>query len=361
MSARVPSGSFTRTHECGYSVTSRTAGLADRGFRTHSCQRHHLIAARTKRATQQRASEGVKRECHHKQARHEHGTRTAYILDACRCRPCRDAQAVTERVRSRQIAYGRYDSGRVEAGPVREYCFELGRQGISIKRLRTLTGLSSATLGRLMYGVPSQGLSPRARVERETAEKIMAVRPSLDLMAPGHLVPAIGTVRRLQALVCLGYSITRLGNRISMTGSNTTKVMQQDEVTARTALAVRALYDELWNKPAPCSDQRSRQSASRARNYARRNGFAPPLAWDDETIDDPAAKPEGITPTKLTTRAHRMEDLEHLLETGTGYAEILTRLGMTRSALDQAIHRAGRNDLGARLSARADERRSAAA
>ena len=33
----------------------------------------------------------VKRDCQCKRASHVHGTRTAYVVDKCRCRPCTDA------------------------------------------------------------------------------------------------------------------------------------------------------------------------------------------------------------------------------------------------------------------------------
>lgn len=353
---------FVAACECGYRKVSKSQPLADRGLAAHSCEKQLALAARAERVIAQRMSEGVKRPCEHKHANHQHGTRTAYVLDKCRCRPCRDAAAAIERNRTRQIAYGRHDVGRVDAGPVRERCFELGRQGIGIKRLAVLTGLSNATLGRLMYGAPRRGLTPRARVARETAEKIMAVRPSLELMADGRPVPAVGTIRRLQALVYLGYSLNRLGAQLNVTRGHMGALMQREQVTARTARTVRDLYNNLWNTPASETDRHTRQSASRARNYARRHGFAPPLAWDDDMIDDPTAQPEGIGRDRTPSAAEqRMEDLELLLDTGVGYAEILSRLGITRGALDQAIHRAGRADLATRLAARTDQRKQAAA
>ncbi len=353
---------FVAACECGYRKVSKTQPLADRGLATHSCERQLALAGRAERVIAQRMSEGVKRACEHKHANHQHGTRNAYVLDRCRCRPCRDAAAATERNRLRQIAYGRYDVGRVDAGPVRERCFELGRQGIGIKRLAVLTGISNSTLGRLMYGAPSRGLTPRARVARETAEKIMTERPSLELMADGHQVLAVGTIRRLQALVYLGYSLNRLAAQLNIARSNICALMQQEQVTARKARAVRDLYDNLWNTPPGETDRRTRQSASRARNYARLHGFAPPLAWDDDTIDDPKARPEGLGSARTRSAAEqRMENLEHLLDTGAGYSEILSRLDVTRGALDQAIHRAGRSDLAARLVARSDERKQVAA
>lgn len=35
------------------------------------------------------------RDCQCKRANHQHGTRTAYVVDRCRCDPCREAAGLT--------------------------------------------------------------------------------------------------------------------------------------------------------------------------------------------------------------------------------------------------------------------------
>ena len=59
-------------------------------------------------------------------------------------------------------------------------------------------------------------------------------------------------------------------------------------VRVKTARVVAEVYDRLWDKPAPEGRNRSCALA-----MARRKGFVPPLAWDDDEIDDPAARPHG--------------------------------------------------------------------
>ena len=36
------------------------------------------------------------RDCQCKRANHQHGTRTAYVVDRCRCDPCREAARIYE-------------------------------------------------------------------------------------------------------------------------------------------------------------------------------------------------------------------------------------------------------------------------
>lgn len=64
-----------------------------------------------------------------------------------------------------------------------------------------------------------------------------------------------------------------------------------DVVFAETRDAVRALFDSLWDMPAPSRNPAEHYTARRARNHAARNGWVGPLSWDDDTIDDPNAAP----------------------------------------------------------------------
>lgn len=103
-------------------------------------------------------------------------------------------------------------------------------------------------------------------------------------------VPRHGTMRRIQALRSLGWSQSQLGERL---GVSRTRIchLSHDEVRGvrpETARQVAELYDELWDQ-VPTGPR-----AEAARTNARRNGWVSPLAWDDESIDDPDAKPIGV-------------------------------------------------------------------
>ncbi len=57
------------------------------------------------------------------------------------------------------------------------------------------------------------------------------------------------------------------------------------------AQRVAAAYDALWDRPPPQRTPREREEAAAAETHARRRGWAPPLAWDDEEIDLQDARP----------------------------------------------------------------------
>lgn len=291
-------------------------------------------------------AERIKRDCLCKRAKHQHGTRTAYVVDKCRCRECTDASAREQSSRSRLQAYGRYDSGRVAAQPAREHIAMLMGYGIGMKRIAALAGVSNATLGKIMYGHKPTNTPPRARVEARVADLVLSVKPTLDNLGMTVTVDGTGTRRRIQALICIGWSQSRIGEQLGMAPSNFNKTINSDHVQAETARKVKALYERLWNQPQTGTDWHSKSSATRARNYAQAHGWLPPLAWDDETIDDPATTPAVFEELATVHGEERIGDIEFLMQSGAGQTEIITRTGFKNlAALERFCLRYGRNDV----------------
>jgi len=228
----------------------------------------------------------------------EHGTRARYAWGpdehdepgiGCRCGRCTNANRAEAAHRSRMIAYGRWQP-YVDAGPAREHVRTLAGAGIGWKRAAGLAGVSTGSMSKLVYGGPGNR-PPARRIRPETAARILAVRAAPEALGGAALVDATGTRRRLQALVACGYSKSRLAERLGMLPGNFAQVMTRGQVQAGTERAVRALYDGLWDVPPGESGHRERISVSRAGRYARERGWAVPMAWDDEALDDPAARP----------------------------------------------------------------------
>jgi hypothetical protein len=144
--------------------------------------------------------------------------------------------------------------------------------------------------------------------------------------------------RRLQALVAIGWSQAKLADRLGMLGGNFGRVIgRTDQVLASTARAAQELYEELWSSPPPETDHRSRQSASRARNQAARAGWAPPLAWDDDTIDDPTAMPDL---GQVARAGLDLDEVAFLEEGGASIHEISRRLGVSVGYIETVRRRA---------------------
>ncbi|RLV56040.1 helix-turn-helix domain containing protein [Aeromicrobium phragmitis] len=221
--------------------------------------------------------------CHHKIANHQHGTYAAYTLDRCRCQPCVNAKTDYERDRRRQKAYGRWN-GLIDAEPARKHVRTLMSQGMGWKRVAHAAGLEPSVVWKLLYGDRARRLEPSKRIRPATADKLLAVE--LDL-ADGQTTDRTGAVRRLQALVALGWSMSKLADQLGKDLRNFASVIHgRRDITVATDRAVRELFTDLAMQLPPQNDWHNKSAATRARNYARKHGWAPPLAWDDIDNDD---------------------------------------------------------------------------
>lgn len=259
----------------------------------------------------------------------------------CNCAEvCLPANSAYDRHRRRQIAYGRWEPFTA-AAPVREHVRSLMAAGIGTPRIAELSGVQEARVLYLLYGQPHRGYPPPQRIRTTTARQLLALKPAAELLAGGAVVDATGTRRRVQALVALGWSERHIAAQMPVSYSHLAKVIQgTHEVTARTAAKARAVYDRLWDQAPPETTRGERIVAARSRARAARSDWPPPLAWDDDEIDDPAASPHPWKRGKLRDCAGTAEDVTELLERGYTRGEAAERLGLKRTTLDHALTRA---------------------
>lgn len=332
----------TATCDCGWTGAYSSDAKAAYALRRHSCDAHRVRQERAARVAARQASSGPVRDCACPNTHHAHGTRNAYVVDKCRCRPCRDAANAYERQRAKDRAYGR--DAYTDATPVRAHIEHLQAQGMGWKRIAAAAGIETSVVWKIIYGDVTRALAPTKRVMPKTHDAILAV--TLDL-APGAVIDGTGTRRRLQALVTLGWSMSELARRLDVLPSNFgTTIHGRKQVTAATASKARDLYDHLWDQPAPPSGRHGCVPI-KARNYAARMGWAPPLAWDDATIDDPAATPYV---DEVTTARDRMSNkgagrvnadslTDCAIEWGMTIEQAAVRLSVSRDAIYQGLIR----------------------
>lgn len=229
-------------------------------------------------------------------ARYDHGTSTE---PPCREDCCRDAKNASRRKRSRLIAYGR--STMTDAGPAREHVAALHAAGLGLARIARLAGVSARSV-RVLVGT-EKGLTPSRTVRVTTAEKLLAVSPTLDDLAPSSPVNPAGSRRRLQALVVAGHPLTVLADELGTSYSVVHDIVhgKRTIVRAATAREVRDLADRLWLQPPPRVTHGDRCRLRAAHALAQRFGWLPLAAWDEDEINDPAAKPR-VTAEKIAAR-----------------------------------------------------------
>lgn len=170
---------------------------------------------------------------------------------------------------------------------------------------------------------------------KAAAAKYQNLRELDTMRGQPRIVSPIGVQRRIQALVSIGYSYPTLAPELGVSAAQVSKWSKDLAfVRSSTADRVAETYDSL--SMTPLTDTRN---AKYARTIARRNGWLPPLAW--QNIDDPDEQP-----TDWQYRApDRREQLVDLVATDAGISAACQQLGVTRHALERWCERNDCRDL----------------
>ena len=231
-----------------------------------------------------------------------------------------------ENHRNRQKLYGRWESSRVPAEPIRQHVQALRAAGVGSRRVEELSGVSRSVIQALMNGRSIYGKQPSKTISAENAQRLLAVEAN---PAAGCPVDTTGTTRRLQALVAIGYTQADIAARVGITPANATEMFRGNRsVLLSTAIKVQGIYEELSMRPGP---------SGAARQRAKKLGWVPPLAWDDDTIDNPQAKPDLGEKRTLRWDERYLE----LRELGLTDVEILHRWGIQPQSLLRQLERYG--------------------
>ncbi len=156
-----------------------------------------------------------------------------------------------------------------------------------------------------------------------------------------------GTQRRLQALATRGWSSGAIGQATGIPAADITAAITDPQDTAADlSTRVAQAYNLLWDRQPPQATPHDQVMTRATRAEAERNGWAPPMAWDDEVIDLPDSQPaQGWKPPARPH--HRAADLVEDAEwvrSHDGYrhasvAQVAARLGVTWAALAKAHER----------------------
>lgn len=122
----------------------------------------------------------------------------------------------------------------------------------------------------------------KARAYPATIERLRTVRVPTD----------VGVVRRIQALARLGWSAPQISAECGVPYTTIARLRDQEDRrwVGKDELrdAIAAAYDALSMKVPPYT-----RWTVRVANVAAAAGWPPPLAWDEDAIDDPTAEPRG--------------------------------------------------------------------
>lgn len=242
----------------------------------------------------------------------------------------------------------------VDAAPVRDRVRVLNGAGMPNGALTKRLDLPWGSLDHL---VCQRNGEYSREVRTETAEALMNYWPVLDDFPPRSLIDGTGTRRRFEALMTLGWTQVAVAARIGVSNRSLSRALAKQRVTAELARQVRQVYDAVWMRQ-PRLDEVTAAGAHAARTHAQAHGLHGPLAWDDDTIDDPKTLPATDAVQPAVTEGENVADrwlhgesvvlgpedrkqvLQHLFEwTNDSPEQIAARLEMTLDAVWQTWSR----------------------
>jgi hypothetical protein len=173
-----------------------------------------------------------------------------------------------------------------ELTEARQKVLDLHGQGMGYKDMTDQGGPSRHVLGDLAAG-------KKKTLSRESYELIMALKfePPSEGKRTGAPIPALPSIRRIQALRAIGFSKEFLADYLGVQHQNLPEEGGRAFVHTDMRIRVEEMYEKLKNAdPADfgISERAIRMAISRGRSHR----LAPPSCWDEDTIDDPDAIPE---------------------------------------------------------------------
>lgn len=262
----------------------------------------------------------------------QHGERRCYIA-GCRLPECRNANAAAcKQYRARSYRHGVL---RVDAAPLVEKARRYAEAGWSRLEIAQHAGVSETTIVNLING-------KLRRLNPDIAARLNAL-PTQPAERPGRgWMDATGTRRRGQALFRIGYTTQFMAAELNVHPESMSRILNGGVrfVPGANVRKMNALYARQRWVPGPSITNRTK---------GLRRGWDGPLAWDDATIDDPAARPDAdepyTPPAKNGRDSMRMAELEHLLGLGESEASIAKQMNASEAYIHDlvVVIRNGRN------------------
>ncbi|MEV7154857.1 hypothetical protein AB0N77_09560 [Streptomyces misionensis] len=178
------------------------------------------------------------------------------------------------REKAARLRRARGVSGFVPVARIISHIGVLNTAGWTNGEIAETAGVDRRTIHNILHGYVTN-------THRPTAAAILRLRPE-DVP---NRVPAIGTMRRIQALAVMGWPISHIGELAGIRGTQVNELMagRRKRIPRAQAEAAERVFRDRWMRSGP---------SAQARTVAARNGWVPALAWDD--IDNPNEQPHGI-------------------------------------------------------------------
>ncbi|KAA6216443.1 hypothetical protein [Streptomyces filamentosus] len=236
----------------------------------------------------------------------QHGERRCYL------RGCRRPECVEANKRyCKQYRLATVHAPlRVDASAAVRRLAHWANQGYSHTQIAAVAKINAPEVSKLLTG-------KQTSISLAHARRIQTAHDPSG--APYHaMTDATGTIRRGRALYAIGYPLYRIAQDIPMNANDLGRLLMLESATVRQSIAngMAALYQRLSGTLGP---------SHLAVCAARRLRWDSPIAWDDDSVDDPAAIPDvtGFCGTDRGWWTHRIEDIPVCTACETAHAEWL--------------------------------------
>lgn len=228
------------------------------------------------------------------------------------------------------------------ADRVRAHVTRLYNIGFSDLAIAAAAGVSPATVHTIRE-------TDSELTQFNIGARLMAVTHTPVPAQAGTSVPSIGTSRRLNALQAIGWPRGALAEYLQVTDDQVSSYTRRRRNLYSTWAAVKTLYEDLSATPGP---------SNKAINWARRKGYAPPIAWEGRDIDHPDHEPDlgdeaetseidEVLLARILRGEHqgdvpdaeRKAVLNHAVENGWSGAQVAEVLNLKKATGDRALVR----------------------
>ena len=275
-----------------------------------------------------------------------HGTAYAYQEFGCRCDVCKQYNTVRARELRKAKVYGRFESKFVDCQPAREHVQSLLNQGWGFRTIAELSGVGLGQLQKLVNGRSPGEMKqkyPRpqhlTRILKSNAEKLLALHYDVNKTLDGANVPSVSTIRRMQALVAVGYSLNWQAQQIGWQVQNYLTIMKRPQVAATTHRLVKDLFEQYAYTRRTGDTKELKYSINRSLNYAKKHGWVTAMAWDDIENDSAPASVEDVY-TVDTVIVETLLSGQHVpVPYGTKrlYAKAMLQYGVTQAFVAETL------------------------
>lgn len=204
----------------------------------------------------------------------KHGALRRYRA-GCHCARCRKANA-TDKARQRRLSAEGFQLTRPNA-PVAERINLWLSSGFDIQHIAEASGLARRTLERILA-------KPDGKTYVGTHDALMDVRREDFRPKRWH---DVGLMRRVQALAVQGWTFNDIADAAGVHPTTARNVAKGRMCNSDARSRLMAAFADLSARECPPS-----QKSSRARGFAKSQGWHPLAVWDD--IDSPHERPKGV-------------------------------------------------------------------